>query len=142
MSDKSAVIVAQYIRHLYAQAHVRPYENKSALSNGIAGSVQFEPLPEAGHWRIELTLSVTGQNTEGVACFETGCTLEAIVYAQNLEPEEVGPVLTHNITGLLVGNIRAALSTASLSTGYGPVTLPPMTADQLSALAANSNTPS
>lgn len=139
MSEKSANIVAQYVRRVFAQAHVRPYENKHPLSNGIAGHLLFEPLPEAGHWRVDLELVTQGINSEGVTCFEAGCQMEAIVVVQGLDENEVEPVLTRNIAGLMVGNIRAAITNASLATGYGPVTLPPLGAEQLESLAKSSS---
>jgi len=140
VSEKTAQIVAQYITRVYSQAHVRPYENKHPLSNDITGSLKFEPLPEDGHWRVELELGLQGVNSEDVLCFDAGCAVEAIVFLQGLEPEEIEPVLTHNIAALMVGTVRTAITNASLATGYGPVTLPPMAAAQLESLAKNSQT--
>lgn len=134
--EKTASVIAQYVRNLYATSFVRPYENKHPLTNSIGGGLSFEKLPEDGHYRVSLTLSVHGTNSEGVPCFEVGCSLEAIVFVTGLTEEEISTVLTHNIATLLVGNIRSYLTTASLNTGYGPVTLPPMHQDQLDALAA------
>lgn len=135
MTEKTANIVAQYVRRVFTQAHVRPYENKHPLSNNITGHLTFEALPEAGHWRVDLELTVQGVNAEGVLCFEAGCAVEAVALLQGLEPDEIEPVLTHNIAGLMVGSVRTAITNASLATGYGPVTLPPMAADQLETLA-------
>lgn len=135
MSEKTANIVAQYVRNVYAKAHVRPYENRLGLSNEITGSLSFEQLPEAGHWRVDLTLTVNSINTEGVLCFEASCTLEAIALLNGLEAEEIQQVLTHTIAGLMVGHVRTALTNASLATGYGPTMLPPMTGAQLASLA-------
>lgn len=140
MSEKSAHIAAQYIRRVFCQAHVRPYDNKHPLSNNITGHLTFEPLPEDGHWRVDLELAIQGVNAENVLCFEAGCGVEAIVFLQGLEPEEIEPVLTHNIAALMVGTVRTAITNASLATGYGPVTLPPMAAAQLESLAKISQT--
>lgn len=138
MTDKTAQIVAQYVSHVFAQAHVRPYENKSALSNQVTGELHIEALPEASHWRLTIALSVSGHNAQGVPCFETGAEVEGIVFMSGLADEEIEPVLLNNIAPLLVGNIRAAITTAAMSTGYGPVVLPPMSSAQLQALAQQS----
>jgi preprotein translocase subunit SecB len=132
--DKSARIVAQYVREVFARAHLRPYENRQPVANGIDGSLRFEALPEAGHWRVELELGVKAVNTDQVLCFEAGCHVEAIAFVQGLEAHEIEPVLTHTIASLLMGNVRAAISSVSQSTGYGPVTLPPLSPEQLASL--------
>lgn len=134
MNEKTAHIVAQYIRRVFAEAHVRPYENRLPLSNSVTGSLAFEQLPEQGHWRITLELSIQGINSEDTLCFESGCALEGIAVLQGIEPDEVETVLTHNIAGLMVGHVRTAITNASLATGYGPVTLPPMAGAQLESL--------
>lgn len=134
MNEKTAHIVAQYIRRVFAEAHVRPYENKLPLSHGVTGSLAFEKLPEEGHWRITLELSLQGTNTDDTLCFEAGCAIEGIALLQGIEPDEVDAVLTHTIAGLMVGHVRTAITNASLATGYGPVTLPPMAGAQLESL--------
>lgn len=135
MSDKNAHIVAQYIREVHSQSHVRPYENRLALSNEVSGTLVFEQLPEDGHWRVELALKVSGVNSDGVLCFDTGCTLEAIALLTGLEADEIETVLTHTIAGLMVGHVRTAITNATLATGYGPTMLPPMSGEQLASLA-------
>lgn len=137
MNEMTVQIVAQYVRNVFATAHVRPYENKSALSNAITGRMSVEPLPEEHHWRVEVELTVQGANADNVLCFETGCQVEAIVFAAGLQAENAEAVLTEQIAGLLVGNVRAALTTASLSTGYGPVMVPPIAPSRLTALLNN-----
>ena len=134
MNEKTAHIVAQYIRRVFAEAHVRPYENRLALSNGVTGSLTFEPLPEEGHWRVLLDMAMQGINSENVLCFEAGCSLEGIALLQGIEPDEVETVLTHTIAGLMVGHVRTAITNASMATGYGPVMLPPMAGAQLESL--------
>lgn len=143
MTQPSLSIVAQYVRNVHARAHVRPYENKSPLGNSITGDLRIETLPEAGHWRLELEATVSGRNAEGVLCFECGCTMEAIVVSSGMDEEALHAYLSTNIAGLLFGNIRAQLSTASAMTGYGPVTLPPITSDRIATLLkpAMSETP-
>lgn len=133
MQEKTANIVAQYVRRVFAEAHIRPYENRHPLGNAIGGGVRFEKLPEPGHWRVTVDFSVRGVNTQEVLCFEAGCAVEAIAVLRGLEDSEVAPVLTHNIAAQLVGSVRTAISTASLSTGYGPVTLPPLSDQQLAS---------
>ncbi len=142
MTSPSLSIVAQYVRHLEARAHVRPYANKSPLSNAIGGGLNIEALPEAGHWRLELEVRVSGRNAEGVLCFECGCAMEAIVVTAGMDEPELRAYLSTNIAGLLFGNIRAQLASASAMTGYGPVTLPPITSDRIAGMLKSSEAPS
>ncbi len=134
MNQPSLSVVAQYVRHVEARAHVRPYQNKSPLSNGIEGDLRIEALPEPGHWRLELDVHLLGRNAEGVLCFECACGMEAIVVTDGFEEEALRGYLSSNIAGLLFGNIRAQLSNASAMTGYGPVTLPPITSDRIAGM--------
>jgi preprotein translocase subunit SecB len=135
VQDKTCNIVAQYVQALYATAHIRPYDNKSPLSNQISVELTAEALEQPGHHRVELSVSVEGTNGDGVLCFEAGSAIEAIVAHTNLTEEELAAMLEQQIPGLLLGNIRAALSTATMQTGYGPITLPPLSGEQLLALA-------
>ncbi|KWT98290.1 MULTISPECIES: protein-export chaperone SecB [unclassified Variovorax] len=135
MQDKTCNIVAQYVQALYATAHVRPYENKSQVSNAVSVELTSEALEHPGHHRVELSVTVEATNEEGVLCFEAGAALEAIVAHANLTDEELAAMLERQIPGLLIGNIRAAISTATMQTGYGPITLPPLSGEQLLALA-------
>ncbi|MNR71679.1 preprotein translocase subunit SecB [compost metagenome] len=138
MQDKTCNIAAQYFRAVYATAHVRPYDNKSALTNAIEVELSREALPQPGHHRVELGVTVTGTNAEGIICFEAGAAVEGIVVETNLTDEELTQMLERNIPGLLLGNLRVAISNATSQTGYGPVTLPPITGEQLQALAQQS----
>lgn len=135
MQDKTCQIVAQYIQSLYATAAVRPYENKSPVRNAIQVELSSEGAGEPGYYRVELGVTVTGTNTDGVLCMDCGGVIEAIVKVDNLTDEEHEAMLMHSIPGTLLGNLRAAISTISLQTGYGPITLPPLTGDQLYAMA-------
>lgn len=139
MSEKTLYSVAQYTRHVHARVHVRPYELKSPLQNDISGKFVTDKMPEDDHYRVELELTFNALAKEDLLCFEASCCVEAIVVAKGFTDEELAQVLTHNIGGLLVGNIRAAIATASMSTGYGPIHLPPITTDQLTALLAKSS---
>lgn len=133
--NKTCNIRVQYVRAVSAVAHVRPYQNRFPLSNAIAVELSTEALPEAGHHRLELGVTVTGTNSEGVLCFEVSSVHEAIVVHENLTEEELKAMLESRMAGLLLGNVRVSISNASAQTGYGPVTLPPLSNDQLRALA-------
>lgn len=135
MSDKICQIAAQYVCHAYATAFVRPYENKHPLSNTIDVAIEREALPDAGHHRVQLTVTLSGVNTDDVTCFEAGVSLEAIVVERNLTDAELDTMLTRNMPGLLLGTARVTIETISQQTGYGPVTLPPLSGDQLLALS-------
>lgn len=135
MSEKTCNIVAQYVQSLYATTNVRPYENKLPVQHAITAELTSTKLAEPGYHRVELGITVTGSNTDGVVCVETGGVIEGIVKVANLTHEEMEVMLLRSIPGTLLGSLRAAISTISLQTGYGPITLPPLTGDQLFAMS-------
>ncbi len=123
MTEKNCNIAAQYFKAVFARAELRPYEVKGALSNAIAVEI-----------RVDVT--VEGTNAEGALCFEAGASIEAIVVESgNLEEDELAFMLHQQIPGLLLGNVRAAISSATMETGYGPVVLPPLSGTQLEQIA-------
>lgn len=134
MTNPTVAIAAQYVQSVHANALVRPYQNKSPMGNQVSGEMNIEALPEEFHWRLTLGVGVLGVNQEGVPCFDCGCTMEAIVVAVGMDEAQVRHELVNTVASLVFANIRTQLSTVSLATGYGPVTLPPMSADRLAAM--------
>lgn len=135
MTDKVLRVAVEYVKHASAVAHVRPYANTAALSNGIDLGLQLEALPEEGHSRVELSVTVTARNTEGVLCFESSCAIEAIVVTQGLTPEELDQSLRFSVAPALMGSARTLITNLSANTGYGPLVLPPIEAAKIAALA-------
>ncbi|KWU17848.1 protein-export chaperone SecB [Burkholderia cenocepacia] len=138
MQDKICNIAVQYVSHAYATAHVRPYDNKHPLAQAIEVELNVEPLADEGHFRLQLDVRVTGTNSENMVCFETGVSIEGIVVEKNLTDEERAQMLNKNMPGLLLGTARSVITTLSLQTGYGPIILPPLSGDQLFAMAQKS----
>lgn len=141
MQDKTCNIAAQYVSHAYATAHVRPYENKLPLAQSIEVELTVDGLPEEGHHRLQLDVAVTGTNSDGIVCFETGASIEGVVIERNLNEQERFQMLNMNLPGLLLGTARSVITTMSLQTGYGPIVLPPLSGDQLFVMAQKGLTP-
>ena len=135
MTTKVLRVAVEYVKSAQAVAHVRPYENASPLSNGIDLSLNIEPLPEAGHWKVELGAGVHSTNADQVRCFEVSCELEAIVVTQDLSEEELDQALRFSVAPALMGTARTLLTTLSANTGYGPIVLPPIESARIAALA-------
>lgn len=136
MTEKTLAVAVQYVRHASANALVRPYQNKSALRNAIDMTLLTQPLPEPDHWRVELEVEVSATNAEGLLCFEAGCAVEAIVVTKGMDAEEAEQALRYTVGASLLGNARALLSSVTANTGYGPVVLPPITAERVARLPA------
>jgi len=141
MTEKTLRVAVEYVKEASAVAHVRPYANKFPLSNGIDLGLVLEPLPEEGHWRVELRVAVSARNSQDVLCFEAACAVEAIVVARGLSPEELDQSLRFGVASSLMGSARALITNLSSNTGYGPLVLPPIEAARIAALAPAAQAP-
>ncbi len=136
MTEKTLAVAVQYVRYATANALVRPYQNKSALRNAVDMTLLTQPLPEPDHWRVELEVEVTASNAKELLCFEAGCAVEAIVVTKGMDAEEAEQALRYTVGASLLGNARAILTSVTANTGYGPVVLPPITAERVARLPA------
>lgn len=141
MTEKTLRVAVEYVKEASAVAHVRPYANKLPLTNGIDLGLALEPLPEEGHWRVELRVVVGARNSQDVLCFEATGVVEAIVVARGLTDEELDQSLRFGVASSLMGSARALITNLSSNTGYGPLVLPPVEAARIAALAPAAHAP-
>lgn len=126
--------LAQYTLNLSAQALVRPYDNKKPVKLVYSGNLRSEALAEPNHYRIVLAMQVNIVNSDGMPCGSAVCAMESIVLAAGMENPQDRERLTLTVGGLLLGDIRAALTTASATLGYGQIILPALSSEQLRSL--------
>lgn len=134
MTEQTLNVIVQYTRRAQALIHVRPYDSKLPVAAEINLGLTLETLPVEGHSRVEIEARVTGKNTAGVVCYEFSCVIEGIVVHAGLDGVELDIALRHIAAPAVMGAVRSALATLSGGTGYGPVTLPPISVEQVAAL--------
>lgn len=133
MQEKTVALAAQYTKEVSFVALQRPYAVREAVSNSVEMALDIEKLPEEDHWRVELTVQVIGSTEQGLPCFTAQASVEGIAVARVPE-EEVDQVLRYTIAASLFGTCRVLLTQASANTGYGPLVLPPVQAQQIAQL--------
>lgn len=138
MDHPVVALAVQYLKRNVVNVLVPSYVNKSPVQSAISARAQIDKLPEADHWRVELDLSVRGVNAEGVECVQYGCVLEGIAVVRGLSEADSREALAVQVGGSLLAQIRAQLSFLSTFTGYGTLTLPPVTPEVLLQMASAS----
>jgi len=125
MSAQSPIlqIAAQYTTDASFQSLMRPYENSAPVQAALATEARHEQLPQPGHWRVELAVSLQGLAGETVL-YKARVAQEFIVVVQNVTPDELQHILTLQVPARMFAYARTELSTLSLNTGYGPLVLP------------------
>lgn len=126
-------LIAQYVTGLSVETYARPYQSKGGLSMGVEASVSTQQLPEEDHWRVLLEVSVEGVDAAQEKCFLVKAAREAIVVT-DAPSEDRERVFIQGVLVYLFASLRSDIGLAMLPTGYGPVTLPPITVDQLQSL--------
>lgn len=123
---------ALYVRNLDVKSFTPPYYLSESLRHGIEFDIVAQPLDNEGYWSVlaRVAVQAAGSETEALH-FYASVEVEQI-YALGPLPAELRPdVIRKSLASYVFGHARAALATATASTGYGPVHLPPVSTDVL-----------
>lgn len=118
-------IAAQFTKEASFVSLVRPYENKSPVSVSFEMQARHERLPQPGHWRVELDVTLQGKGGDTLL-YTAAVSQEFIVVVSNLRDEALAQVLRLQIPARMFAYARSQMTSLSLNTGYGPLTLPPV----------------
>lgn len=127
-------IVAQYNLKNEFSAFVKPYKLRQAFRNDVGLYLQDEPLPEADHFRVEMTIRLEGKNDDGLVYFASSTVEAIVVLASGMEPKDITDTLRTEVAASLLGSLRSNVSTLFLGTGLPPLVLPPLEPKALSNL--------
>lgn len=127
MSDTKPIlqIAAQFTKEATFLALVRPYENKSPVAVSFQTQAKHRALEHPGHWCVELEVTLTGTGAEQVL-YTAKLSQEFIIVANGLSEDELSGALRLQIPARMFAYARSQLATLSMTTGYGPLTLPPV----------------
>jgi preprotein translocase subunit SecB len=136
MSSPRLSVIAQYVQYSRFDTHIRPYALKSPISTELSVGLSVSPLPEDGHYRVELSVRLHAGTPSSEKVYAAEIGLEAIVSLADAQEVELTSTLKSTIGPNLLGAARVVLSSISANTGYGPVVLPPFPAERFLDLPA------
>lgn len=137
MAAKSLHVPVQYVVSSEVTTFCRPYELKEAITNQISLTLDVEKLPQPNHWKLLLSCEVLGLTGEFPA-MRSAVAYEAIAVVEADTDEDAIAVLRASAAPGVLGSVRTQLSYITQGTGMGTVTLPPLTALEVSALPPSS----
>lgn len=134
MTNTYLNIVAQYVRESRMTTSQRPYSITGALHSELDIYLDCRLLPEAGHGLALLRVEALMKTSSGEVAMQAVHEIEGIAVSKGLSPEELMEALRFNVAAALFGAARTGMHFLSLSTGYPPIILPPISADRLQRL--------
>jgi preprotein translocase subunit SecB len=139
MNNPSLSVAAQYVRYSLFETEIRPYELKSEVRTDLAVGLSVSPLPDDGHYRVELSVVLRADTASQGPAYVSKIGVEAIAVLSGIPDEEVTPLLKTTLGPNLLGAVRVILTSISASTGYGPIVLPPFSAEGFLKLPESSS---
>lgn len=138
MAAKSLHVPIQYVVSSDVTTFCRPYELKEAIKNQISLTLDVEKLPQPNHWKLLIACEVLGL-TGDFPAMRSAVTYEAIAVVVADTEEDAIAVLRLSAAPAVLGSVRTQLSYITQGTGMGTVTLPPLTAEDVSLLPSSSS---
>jgi len=124
---------ALYVKNLEMKALVAPYAVKENLQTSIDFEIRARPLDINGHWSIVAQIAVQAHSASGDVYFSSSVELEQIYALEPVPEDKRIDVIKNSLAAYVFGHARATLATITVNSGYGPVHIPPISANVLAS---------